>query len=153
MRVVIQRVKNAQVSVKNRCVAKINKGLLLLVGFNHKDIEVIGTTLWDKIINKIPHLRIFPDKDGKFNLSLIDVDGEILVVSQFTLYGDLKRGRRPSFSIAAHGDVAKKIYERFVKDLESIIPGRVKQGIFGENMAIDLCNFGPVTLILDSDEV
>jgi len=153
MRVIIQRVKGAQVKVEGRCISSIDKGLLLLVGFSKKDTELIKTPVWMKIIKKIPQLRIFPDKEGKFNLSLLDIDGEILVVSQFTLYGDMKKGRRPSFAEAAPGEVAEELYNKFVEDLKSILPDKVKQGIFGENMEIHLCNFGPVTLILDSDDM
>jgi len=151
MRIVIQRVKFAEVMVEKRSVARIEKGLFLLVGFSNKDKEIYKSPLWYKIIKKIPELRIFSDDDGKFNLSLMEVDGEILVVSQFTLYGDMKKGKRPSFTNSAPYKEAKELYNAFIKDLEEIMPGRVKQGIFGANMDINLCNSGPVTLILDSD--
>jgi len=151
MRIVIQRVKFAEVIVEKRSVARIEKGLFLLLGFSNNDIEIYKSPLWYKIIKKIPELRIFSDEDGKFNLSLMDVEGEVLVVSQFTLYGDMKKGKRPSFTNAAPYKEAKELYDAFIKDLEKIMPGRVKQGIFGANMEIKLCNTGPVTLILDSD--
>ncbi len=151
MRIVIQRVKFAEVMVEKRSVARIDKGLFLLLGFSNNDKEIYNSALWFKIIKKIPELRIFSDEDGKFNLSLMDVDGEILVVSQFTLYGDMKKGKRPSFTNSAPYKEAKELYKAFIKDLEKLVPGRVKQGIFGANMDINLCNSGPVTLILDSD--
>ncbi|WP_461833448.1 D-aminoacyl-tRNA deacylase [Desulfothermus sp.] len=151
MRIIIQRVKFAEVLVGDRSVARIDKGLFLLLGFSNNDKEIYKSPLWFKIIKKIPELRIFSDDDGKFNLSLMDVDGEILVVSQFTLYGDMKKGKRPSFTNSSPYKEAKELYNAFIKDLEEIMPGRVKQGIFGANMDINLCNFGPVTLILDSD--
>jgi len=151
MRIVIQRVKFAEVMVEKRSVARIDKGLFLLLGFSNNDKEIYNSALWFKIIKKIPELRIFSDEDGKFNLSLMDVDGEILVVSQFTLYGDMKKGKRPSFTNSAPYKEAKELYKAFIKDLEKVVPGRVKQGIFGANMDINLCNSGPVTLILDSD--
>lgn len=146
MRVVIQRVKSAEVRVDGRIVSSIGKGFLLLVGISKKDTEEeLG-----KIAKKIPHLRIFEDENGKMNLSLKDVGGEILSVSQFTLYADTSRGRRPGFEMAAGRDIAISLWERFNQMLrdEGII---VKEGIFGEHMEVSLINDGPVTIIMEED--
>ncbi len=151
MRIIIQRVKEAKVEVKGKVVASIGKGLLLLVGFTQSDKDLPGTSLWNKILKKIINLRIFPDEEKKMNLSLLDVGGEILVVSQFTLYADIKKGNRPSFVQAASPDIAVDLYERFIKDLKESFGVDVKSGIFGEEMFVHLCNWGPVTIILDSE--
>ncbi len=153
MRVVIQRVKEAKVEVEDKKVASIEEGLLLLVGFSEDDGKgLISSALWNKIISKIPKLRIFPDKEGKFNLSLEEYGGKILVVSQFTLYGDIKKGRRPSFSRAAPPTEAKSLYKKFLSDLRRYFPA-VEEGIFGADMKVSLCNWGPVTLIMDSEDM
>lgn len=144
MRIVLQRVKEAYVSVNGREVARIGKGLLLLVGIGRGDGED-ELSFWAR---KIPYLRVFPDEEGKFNLSLRDVGGEILCVSQFTLYGDCRKGRRPSFTEAAPGPEAERLFSRFTELLsEEGIP--VKTGIFGAKMEVGLVNDGPVTLILE----
>ncbi len=151
MRIIIQRVKEAKVEVRKKVVASIGKGLLLLVGFSPSDEGLPGTPLWNKILKKIVNLRIFPDDEKKMNLSLLDIKGEILVVSQFTLYADIKKGNRPSFVQAAPPDIAVNLYERFIKDLKESYSINVKSGIFGEEMFVHLCNWGPVTIVLDSE--
>ncbi len=152
MRIVLQRVKHANVVVDGKVVAEIGTGFLLLVGFSNRDLKNEEIKL-KKIVKKIPELRIFPDNNGKFDLSLKDVKGEVLAVSQFTLYGDVKKGRRPNFQEAAPYKEAEKLFDEFIKLLTIEIPGRVKKGIFGANMEINLCNDGPVTLILDSEKM
>lgn len=144
MRIVLQRVKEAFVTVEGTEVARIGRGLLLLVGIGRGDTEA-ELSFW---AHKIPHLRVFPDREGKFNLSLRDVGGEILCVSQFTLYGDCRRGRRPSFTAAAPGPEAERLFSRFVELLSAEgVP--VKAGVFGAKMEVGLVNDGPVTLILE----
>lgn len=144
MRIVLQRVKGASVRVNGGEVARIGRGFLLLVGIG-KDDDEEELSFWAR---KIPELRVFPDAEGKFNLSLRDVGGEILCVSQFTLYGDCRKGRRPSFSSAAPGPIAERLFGRFV-ELLSLQGVPVKTGIFGAKMEVALVNDGPVTLILE----
>jgi D-tyrosyl-tRNA(Tyr) deacylase len=148
MRVVLQRVARASVSVKGQRVASIGPGLLLLVGIGAKD----GDGEVERMAGKIASLRVFADAEGKMNLALGDVGGEVLVVSQFTLYGDLRKGRRPSWTGAAEPDLAAERVEAFARALES--RGlRVGRGVFGAHMAVDLLNDGPVTLVLDASEL
>ncbi|MCM3114950.1 D-aminoacyl-tRNA deacylase [Neobacillus sp. MER 74] len=145
MRVVVQRSKNASVTVAGEVTGEITKGLVLLVGVTHEDKQEDAAYLADKIAN----LRIFEDEDGKMNFSLMDVGGEILSVSQFTLYGDCRKGRRPNFMGAARPEQAVELYEVFNSLLrEKGI--RVETGIFGAMMDVELINDGPVTLIIDS---
>jgi D-tyrosyl-tRNA(Tyr) deacylase len=145
MRAVIQRVKSAQVSVDGRISGKIGKGLLVLLGVGKGD----GESDLSFLTSKIPELRIFEDATGKFNLSLKEIDGEMLVVSQFTLYGDCRKGRRPSFTEAEEPTAAKRLYEQFISKLkEEAIP--VQTGEFQAKMEVHLINDGPVTLLLDS---
>ena len=147
MRVVVQRCKNANVLVDNKVIASINKGYLLLVGLTiDDDYEVIK-----KMAKKIINLRIFEDEMKKMNLDIKSVNGDILSVSQFTLYAKLD-GRRPSFSKAMEYDKAKKLYDVFNKELESY-GIKVKTGRFGSNMMVNLVNDGPVTIIVDSEEL
>lgn len=144
MRIVIQRVKNASVRVDGVESGSIQKGLLLLVGVHESDTE--EQLEW--CCGKIPKLRIFNDDEGKMNLSLQDIEGEILVVSQFTLYGNMKKGTRPSFIEAAKPEKAEGIYNQMIKKLQK--SGlRVESGVFGAMMEVDFINDGPVTLILD----
>ena len=144
MRIVLQRVKEAYVAVDGAEVARIGQGFLLLVGIGRSDTEE-ALFFWAR---KIPELRVFPDSEGKLNLSLRDVGGEILCVSQFTLYGDCRKGRRPSFSSAAPGPEAKRLFQQFVELLsQQGVP--VKTGVFGAKMEVGLVNDGPVTLILE----
>ena len=145
MRAVIQRVKSAQVSVGGRVSGKIGKGLLVLLGVGKGD----GERDLSFLASKIPELRIFEDASGKFNLSVKEIDGEMLVVSQFTLYSDCRRGRRPSFTEAEEPTVARHLYEQFISKLrEQAIP--VQTGEFQARMEVHLINDGPVTLLLDS---
>lgn len=144
MRIVLQRVREAWVRVDGKEVAHIGPGLLLLVGFAGEDTDQ-ELSFWAR---KIPELRVFPDGAGKFNRTLREVEGEILCVSQFTLYGDCRKGRRPSFSRAAPGPVAEELYHRFLELLrgEGVA---VQAGVFGAHMEVGLVNDGPVTLILE----
>ena len=149
MRILIQRVKNASVTIDGVLKSKIDKGLLALVGFCEEDKEEYLKPMAKKMAN----LRIFEDADGKMNLSCMDVDGEVLVVSQFTLYADCSHGRRPSFINAMKPDKAEEYYEKFVKCLEEVTSKPVKTGEFGADMKVDLLNDGPVTIMLDSDNM
>jgi D-tyrosyl-tRNA(Tyr) deacylase len=145
MRAVIQRVKSAQVFVDDRLTGKIGNGLLVFVGVGKGDNE----SDISYVVSKLPDLRIFEDASGKFNLSLKDVNGEILLVSQFTLYGDCKKGRRPSFTEAEEPTGAKNLYEQLITKLRG--QGiRVQTGEFQAKMEVHLINDGPVTLLLDS---
>ena len=145
MRAVVQRVSSSKVTVDGQVTGEINKGLLVLLGVTHEDTSKDV----DYIIDKTLNLRIFEDENEKMNLSLKDIGGELLVVSQFTLYGDCRKGRRPSFSSAARPEVATKLYEEFIERVkaEGI---KVGTGQFGAHMMVDLTNDGPVTILLDS---
>jgi D-tyrosyl-tRNA(Tyr) deacylase len=144
MRVVLQRVSRAKVTVDGRVTGEIGRGLLLLAGFTDGDTDDALAWMADRVVG----LRIFPDDDGKMNRSVQDVDGALLVVSQFTLYGDTRKGRRPSFIEAARPEVAIPLYERFLQMLRDT--GRpVQTGEFGAMMDVELVNDGPVTLILE----
>ena len=145
MRVVLQRVREASVTVEGRVVGEIGLGHLLLVGF--KESDTIDQVEW--MADKVVGLRIFRDDVGKMNRTLADVDGSFLVVSQFTLYGDVRKGRRPSFADAAPPNVAIPLYDRFVELLEVRRPGRVATGEFGAMMDVALTNDGPVTLVIE----
>lgn len=150
MRIVLQRVKQASVRVNDEIVGAIDTGLLLFVGFGNDDRPSLPETgPWKKLIAKIPGLRIFPDEKGKMNQSLQDIQGSVLAVSQFTLFGDCSKGRRPSFIHAAEPELAQSLYNRFVEDLKQHIPGKVKSGVFAAEMEISLINWGPVTLLLN----
>ncbi|MDD9301141.1 MAG: D-tyrosyl-tRNA(Tyr) deacylase [Desulfobacter sp.] len=145
MKAIVQRVKNAQVTVDNTIISRITKGLMVLLGVADKDSEKEADYLVDKII----HLRVFEDDQGKMNLSLKDVKGELLVVSQFTLMGDCKKGRRPSFIKAARPEEANRLYTYFTaKAADAGVV--VKTGQFQANMDVSLVKQGPVTLILES---
>jgi len=143
--VVLQRVRRAAVTVDGRVVGAIGPGHLLLVGFRGDDDEPRLVWMADKVVG----LRVFPDDEGRMNRSLDEIGGEVLVVSQFTLYGDTRKGRRPSFVDAAPPEVAVPLYERFVELLEQRVPGRVSTGEFGAMMDVELVNDGPVTLVLE----
>ncbi len=145
MRVVLQRVREANVSVEGRVVGEIGVGHLLLVGFKAGDTTDHVEWMADKVVG----LRIFQDDAEKMNRTLVDVNGSILVVSQFTLYGDVRKGRRPSFVDAAPPETAIPLYHRFVELLEARHPGRVAKGKFGAMMDVSLTNDGPVTLVID----
>jgi D-aminoacyl-tRNA deacylase len=145
MRVVLQRVSRAEVRIDSRVAGRIASGFLLLVGFTATDSEETLVWMADKIIS----LRLFSDSDDKMNLGLEDVQGGLLVVSQFTLYGDVRKGRRPSFIDAARPEIAIPLYEKFVELLRLRAPGRVETGEFGAMMDVELVNDGPVTLMLE----
>ena len=145
MRVVVQRVKHASVTINGTVNGKINNGFLVLLGVQSTD----SAQDVDYLVKKVTNLRIFSDENDKMNLSLKDVNGELLIVSQFTLYANCKEGNRPSFVEAAKPDIAIPLYEYFVSECKKIIPV-VETGIFGADMKVDLLNDGPVTIIMDS---
>ncbi len=146
MRAVVQRVKRAQVDTDGQTVGEIGRGLVILLGVGHDDTEAQIERLW----GKIARLRIFEDADGKTNLSLADVGGEVLIVSQFTLFASCKKGNRPSFTQAGAPDEANRLYELFVERARRDVP-RVETGRFGAQMDVSLINDGPFTLWLDTD--
>lgn len=144
MKLVVQRVKNAKVEVEGKTVGSINQGFLVLLGVTHTDTRKEA----DYLVKKLCNLRVFEDDNGKMNLGLKDVEGELLIVSQFTLYADCMQGNRPSFTNAAKPDVANELYEYFCeKCREQNI--KVEKGIFGADMKVSLLNDGPVTIILE----
>jgi D-aminoacyl-tRNA deacylase len=145
MRIVLQRVSEARVRIAGRVAGAIGRGYLLLVGFNRDDDEAALDWMADKVIG----LRLFPDAEAKMNRDLAEAGGELLVVSQFTLYGDARKGRRPSFIAAAPPETAIPLYDRFVELLRARAPGRVETGEFGAMMDVELVNDGPVTLLLE----
>ena len=149
MKVVLQRVTKASVEVDGVITGQIDKGIMALVGIAPDDNEAVLRTVAEKMTG----LRIFTDNEDKMNLSLTDVGGRLLAVSQFTLYADCKKGRRPSFTGAAGGQIAKDLYDRFVDICQEILGDKVETGIFGADMKVSLVNDGPVTIILDSDEL
>lgn len=144
MRIVIQRVKQASVRVDHEIVGQISKGALVLFGVHKNDLP--ESTLW--FVQKLVNLRFFSDAQGKMNLSLQDIQGEILIVSQFTLYGNYHEGRRPGFVDAAPGPMAKMLYEKFVLEMKQEVK-TVQTGIFGADMEVSLINDGPVTFVID----
>ena len=146
MRVVIQKVTQASVSIENQTVASIDKGLLVLVGIEDGDTNEDIAWLSSKIVN----LRIFDDANGVMNLSVKEVEGEVLIVSQFTLHASTKKGNRPSYIKAARPEVAIPIYEAFIKQVESLLGKKVLTGQFGAMMQVSLCNDGPVTILIDT---
>ena len=146
MRVVIQKVTQASVSIENQTVASIDKGLLVLVGIEDGDTNEDIAWLSSKIVN----LRIFDDDNGVMNLSVKEVEGEVLIVSQFTLHASTKKGNRPSYIKAARPEVAISIYEAFIKQVETLLGKRVPTGQFGAMMQVSLCNDGPVTILIDT---
>ena len=148
MKFVIQRVKNASVEVEKRVVGKINEGFLVLIGVTHDDTKKTA----DILIKKLLNLRIFKDENDKMNLSLKDVGGELLLISQFTLYADCKKGNRPSFVKSAKYDIASELYEYVIDECKKTSI-KVETGIFGADMKVSLLNDGPVTIILDSEEL
>lgn len=148
MRFVIQRVNHASVTVDNEVIGQIKKGFLVLIGACDEDDKTIA----EKMVKKMIGLRIFEDREGKTNLALKDVEGELLIVSQFTLYADCKKGNRPSFIRAGSPDHANALYEYVVELCKQEIPV-VETGSFGADMKVDLCNDGPFTIVLDSDEI
>ena len=153
MRLVVQRVSSASVTVEGKTVGEIGPGFLVLVGFGAGDtVELPRQKVWSQMLDKLINLRVFPDGEGKLNLSLLDTGGAVLAVSQFTLYADCRKGRRPSFHLAADAGIGQGLYQSFVAGLTALLPGRVAQGAFGADMDVRLVNAGPVTIILDSGE-
>ena len=148
MRIVLTTVLNASVEINHKIVGQINRGFCLLVGFTHTDNKEIV----DKMIDKMLSLRVFPDENGLTNLSIYDINGQILSVSQFTLYADLAKGRRPSFTNAMKPDAAKALYEYFNEQVKAKY-GAVETGVFGADMKVSSVNDGPFTVILDSKEI
>ena len=144
MKIIIQRVKKAQVSIEGQVYGQIQQGLLLLVGVDPEDQK----ENLDYAVRKLVNMRIFSDTEGKMNLSVKDIQGEILSISQFTLFADTKKGNRPAFTGAAKPDVAEAFYQDFNRELAKEVP--VKTGIFGADMQVELVNDGPVTIILDT---
>ena len=149
MRVVVQRVTEASVTIDGETISTINEGLLLLIGITHND----GENEIDRITRKIVTLRIFDDEKGVMNRSVQDIGGSILAVSQFTLYGNCKKGNRPSYIDAAPGAVSKPLYDAFCDRLEQHLPGKIQRGRFGADMNVRLLNNGPVTILLDSNNL
>jgi D-aminoacyl-tRNA deacylase len=147
MRILLQRVNDARVRVDGRIVGEISTGLLSFVGFTSTDDEAV----MDHLIKKMIQLRIFEDEAGKMNLSVQDLGHQILIVSQFTLYGDTRKGNRPSFIAAAEPEKAERLYEQFVSKVRSAIgPAKVATGIFRASMQVELVNNGPVTILLEA---
>jgi D-tyrosyl-tRNA(Tyr) deacylase len=148
MRFVIQRVNHAQVMTDNRTIGSIGKGFLVLIGISQEDTKEIA----DKMLQKMLNLRIFGDEEDKTNLSLQDVNGELLLISQFTLYANCRKGNRPSFFEAGKPDMANELYEYIIKKAQETCPV-VESGKFGAYMKVSLENDGPFTIVLDSDEI
>ena len=147
MKAVIQRVQYASVAVEGNIIGKIEKGFLILLGITHEDTE--KDVLW--LANKIKDLRVFEDENGKMKLSLEEVKGEVLIVSQFTLYGNCMKGRRPAFIDAARPELAIPLYEKFLETFQSF-GIKTESGKFGADMKVELLNDGPVTLIIESKD-
>jgi D-tyrosyl-tRNA(Tyr) deacylase len=146
MKIVIQRVSNASVTIHKNKVAEIDKGLLIFLGI----VAIDGQEDINFLVRKIAHLRIFNDEKGVMNTSLLDIEGAVLVVSQFTLQASTKRGNRPSYIKAAKPEIAISLYEKFVQTLENEIGKKVQTGEFGADMKVELLNDGPVTIVIDS---
>jgi D-tyrosyl-tRNA(Tyr) deacylase len=149
MRVVLQRVNKCSVEIENKIVSEIKDGFLLLLGVKNGDVESDA----EKLARKISGLRIFTDENDKMNLSLSDVNGSVIVVSNFTLYADCSHGRRPSFINAARPEVSNPLYEYFCDELRKNGVKDVQTGEFGADMKVELCNDGPVTLVIDSEDL
>lgn len=148
MKFLIQRVKNAEVTVDGETVGQIRKGFMVLIGISNHDTKEIA----DKLLKKMIGLRIFEDENGRINLDLKSVNGELLLISQFTLYADCKKGNRPSFINAGAPDLANELYQYVIEQCKKEIE-RVEEGIFGADMKVSLVNDGPFTILLDSDEL
>lgn len=149
MKAVLQRVINSSVSIDGKVHGSADKGFMILLGVVKGDTKEDA----DKLIKKIPYLRVFEDENGKMNLSCLDVGGEILVISQFTLCADCSHGRRPSFTNSASPDEAESLYEYFTEELKKAGVSKVETGVFGADMKVSLINDGPVTIVLDSKEL
>jgi D-tyrosyl-tRNA(Tyr) deacylase len=146
MKALIQRVSSASVSIGGDCVAEIKTGLLVLLGVSESDTP--RDVLW--MVSKVANLRVFNDAEGKMNLSLADTGGDVLLVSQFTLYGDARKGNRPSFVQAARPEIAKPLYEMFLSELQKTLNKSIPTGVFGADMQVLLVNDGPVTIMIES---
>lgn len=146
MKIVLQRVSSASVTIENKIVADIQKGLLILIGIEDADEQ--EDINW--LVGKITKIRVFEDENHIMNLSVQDIDGDVIVVSQFTLHASTKKGNRPSYIKAAKPDVAIPLYENFVRQLEKELSKKVQTGVFGADMKVGLINDGPVTIIIDS---
>ncbi|NGY38573.1 D-tyrosyl-tRNA(Tyr) deacylase [Flavobacterium sp. XN-5] len=146
MKVVIQRVSQSSVTIDSKIVAEIQKGLLILVGIEDSD----GQEDIDWLVGKITKIRVFDDENHVMNLSVEDINGDIIVVSQFTLHASTKKGNRPSYIKAAKPDIAIPLYEKFVKSIELVLAKKVQTGVFGADMKVSLLNDGPVTILIDS---
>lgn len=146
MRVVTQRVIESSVTIDGNVKGKIGKGLMILVGFEATDTQEDIDWISYKIVN----LRIFPDANGVMNVSILDADGEVLIISQFTLMASTKKGNRPSYIHAAPPDISIPLYEAFLKKMDELLPHKVQSGIFGADMKVALINDGPVTILIDS---
>jgi D-tyrosyl-tRNA(Tyr) deacylase len=146
MRIVIQRVREASVKINGEIVGEIQQGLLVLLGIEHVDSELDA----DYLIQKLIHLRIFGDEGGKMNHSVSDISGDLLIVSQFTLFADTKKGNRPSFIRSARPEQAIPLYDYFLSQLNKSFSGKIEKGVFGGDMQVELINDGPVTIIMDS---
>ena len=149
MKAVLQRVQHGQVSVEGRITGKIESGFVILLGITHTD----GPAEVKKLAEKTAHLRVFEDEQGKMNRSMLDVGGGALVISQFTLFADAKKGRRPSFTRAAAPDIAEPLVDRFVEALLQLGVKTVQTGVFGAHMLVSIANDGPVTIILDTEDL
>lgn len=149
MRILLQRCTTGSVAVENNTVGQISMGAVLFVGISENDTSTIVQKMAEKVVN----LRIFSNAAGKFAHSLLDIGGQLLIVSQFTLYADLSKGRRPSFSQAAHPSKAETLFLEFIQATKNLGVARVETGIFGANMQVTLCNDGPVTIWLDTDSL
>ncbi len=153
MRLLIQRVREASVTVGGERVAAIGPGFLVLVGFGSMDgPDLPKSKIWATLVEKLAGLRVFQDDADKMNLGIEDCGGEMLLVSQFTLYADCRKGRRPSFHLACEPAVASELFAAFVQAMEKRLPGRIRQGIFAADMDVALTNWGPVTIMLDSED-
>lgn len=153
MKLVIQRTSGGRVDVDGATVGEIGPGLMVLAGFGQKDTETLpGSKVWNTLIDKMIGLRIFEDEEGRMNRSLEDISGDILLVSQFTLYASCKKGRRPSFTGACAPQLAGDLFDRLVADVSEKAPAKVATGQFGAMMNVDFINWGPVTIILDSED-
>lgn len=149
MKAIIQKVTSSSVEVEGNIIGSINEGIMLLLGVSVNDTKEEADYLADKVVN----LRIFVDENDKMNLSLIDIDGEMLIVSNFTLYADCKKGRRPSYIDAARPEQATELYEYFIERVKSLNIKKVATGEFGAYMKLSIANDGPVTIIMDTDEI
>ena len=148
VRAVVQRVSSGSVTIDTQVIARIGRGLVVLLGIRHEDGK--RDVKW--LVEKIVHLRIFADHNGRMNLSVADIEGEVLIVSQFTLYGDCRKGRRPGFSNAARPEAAESLYHYFIEEMQAYHL-KVVSGTFQADMKVALTNDGPVTLLLDSEKI